>query len=74
MARLAITAELLLLQLFDGKVPDVTVHGASFDTARGEVLLDIAGPEVPNVNEVLAIVTVNASKAVEKVEFRARSA
>lgn len=62
-SRLRVSPELLLSALFDGapQAHTVDVVGASFDAARGHVVLDIAGPDLPDGREVLAMINVKST-------------
>jgi hypothetical protein len=54
-SKLQVVPEALAQSLFQGACPEVRIVGASFDHFRGVVLLDIEGPGVPDVPEVLAV-------------------
>lgn len=57
MARLRVSAEFLLQALF----PDrdlLTLHDAKFDAARGILVLELTGHGVPNVEEIVAEISI----------------
>ena len=54
MAKLRVAPELLVQVLFSGA--DIEIRGASFDAQRRLIMLDIAGPEVPNTDEVQCLI------------------
>ena len=56
MAKLRISPELLVEAVFAGA--KIEICGASFDSQRQLLLLDITGPEVPDAAEVEAICSV----------------
>lgn len=55
MAKLTVSAPLLLAALFRDKHPSVDLCGVSLDAARQAVELDIVGPGVPECERVIAI-------------------
>lgn len=66
MAELRIAPEMLLSLLFPDQ-DSVTLHGARFDPVRRLVIMDITGPTVPEVGEVVATVTVHSSRTTRFV-------
>lgn len=57
MAKLQVSAELLLDSLFKGQAPGVRLIGASVDPITQTVELDLEGPGVPNADRISAICT-----------------
>lgn len=64
MAKLCVAPELLLQLLFPDQL-GLVLHGASFDS-RAMVVLDLSGPGVPDVPEVIAEVQCASQKTVFK--------
>lgn len=58
MAKLQVSADLLLESLFKGAAPGLRILSATADPITHVVELDIEGPAVPEVERVSAIVSV----------------
>ncbi len=56
MAKLRVSDEALLQVLFPDQ-SGLTLTGVQFDPQRCELVLDLSGPSIPEVDEVVAIIT-----------------
>jgi hypothetical protein len=67
MARIKITPEFISDQVFGGTQAPVEIRGTTFDPIMRVLVLDIAGPDVPECDEVRAEVTLQQNRAGERL-------